>query len=94
MVGSMYRFHIFSGEKMTQLIVHKDKMQDILMVFLSRLQSDEIRLEFDEKHFLAEPVQERSVLDILAEQADDFGPEDLSMNVDHYLYGLPKRTGR
>ena len=25
---------------MTQLIAHKDKMQDILMVFLSRLQSD------------------------------------------------------
>jgi hypothetical protein len=43
---------------------------------------------------LAEPVPERSVLDILAEQADDFGPEDLSINVDHYLYGLPKRTGR
>jgi len=37
-------------------------------------------------------VQERSVLDILAEQADDFGSEDLSMNFDHYRYGLPTST--
>ncbi len=83
-----------TGEKMTQLIIHKDKMQDILMSFLSTLQTDEIRLEFDDKHFLAEPVQERSVLDILAEQAEDLGPPDLSMNVDHYLYGRPKKTGK
>jgi len=76
---------------MTQLIIPKDKMQDILMSFLSTLQTDEIRLEFDDKHFLAEPVRERTVLDMLAEQADDFGPADLSLNVDHYLYGHPKR---
>jgi antitoxin component of MazEF toxin-antitoxin module len=79
---------------MTQLIIHKDKIQDILMSYLSTLQTDEIRLEFDDKHFLAEPVMERSVLDILAEHAEDLGPEDLSLNVDHYLYGLPKRTGK
>ncbi|MCI5150617.1 MAG: hypothetical protein D3916_14740 [Candidatus Electrothrix sp. MAN1_4] len=36
--------------------------------------------------------QEKSVLDVLAEQADDLGPEDLSVNMDHYLYGLPKRS--
>jgi len=76
---------------MTQLVIHKDRIQDILLRFLSGIQADEIRLEFDDKHFLAEPVQEKSVLDILAEQADDLGPEDLSLNVDHYLYGLPKR---
>jgi hypothetical protein len=35
----------------------------------------------------------KSVLDLLAEQAEDLGPEDLSLNVDHYLYRLPKRTG-
>jgi len=37
---------------MTQLIIPKDKMQDVLMSFLSTLQTDEIRLEFDDKHFL------------------------------------------
>jgi antitoxin component of MazEF toxin-antitoxin module len=77
---------------MTQLIIHKDKMQEALMRFLSTIQTDEIRLEFDDKHFYAEPVQGKSVLDILAEQAEDMGPEDLSLNVDHYLYGLSKRS--
>lgn len=77
---------------MTQLIIHKDKMQEALMRFLSTIQTDEIRLEFDDKHFYAEPVQGKSVLDILAEQAEDMGPEDLSLNVDHYLYGRSKRS--
>jgi hypothetical protein len=40
------------------------------------------------KHFLAEPIQEKSVLDMLAEQAGDLGSDDLSINADHYLYGL------
>jgi hypothetical protein len=31
----------------------------------------------------------QSVLDILAEQAEDLVPEDLSINVYHYLYGAP-----
>jgi hypothetical protein len=79
---------------MTHLIIHKDEIQDILLSFLSGIQTDEIYLEFDGRHFWAEPVQERSVLDILAEQADDLGPEDMSLNVDYYLYGLPKRTER
>jgi|GEM_PF-6289178 len=45
------------------------KMQEALMRFLSTIQTDEIRLEFDDKHFFAEPVQGTSVLDVLAEQA-------------------------
>lgn len=45
------------------------------------------------KHFFADPVQEKSVLDMLAEQADDLGPDDF-INADHYLYGLPKQTGK
>ncbi len=77
---------------MTQLILHKDKLHDMLLRFLSGIQSDKIHLEFDEKHFLAQPVQEKSILDVLAEQADDLGPEDLSINMDHYLYGLPKKS--
>ena len=76
---------------MTQLILHKDKIHDMLLRFLSGIQTDEVHLEFDDKHFLAEPVQEKSVLDMLAEQADDLGPDDLSINADHYLYGLPKK---
>ena len=55
------------------------------------LSLDELRQNIESRK---SPEHERSVLDILAEQADDFGPEDLSMNVDHYLYGLPKKTGR
>jgi len=79
---------------MTQLFIHKDKMQDILMNYVSTLQTDEIRLEFDDKHFLVEPVQKRLVLDMLAEQADDLGADDLSLNVDHYLFGHFNRTGK
>jgi hypothetical protein len=55
---------------MTRLILHKDKMQDALTSFLSTIQTDEIRLKFDDKHFFAEPVQDKSVLDILAEQTE------------------------
>jgi hypothetical protein len=44
------------------------------------------------KHFLAEPFQEKSILDILADQADDLGTDDLSINADYYLYGLPKKS--
>ncbi len=36
-------------------------------------------------------TEEASVLDLLVSQAEDLGPKDLSMNVDYYLYGLPKR---
>lgn len=79
---------------MTQMTVHKEKIHEILLRFLNDLQADEIHLEFDEKHFLVQPVQEKTVLDMLAEQADDLGPEDLSLNTDHYLYGLPKRPKR
>jgi hypothetical protein len=32
-----------------------------------------------------------SVLETLSSQAEDLGPEDMSVNIDHYLYGLPKR---
>ena len=30
----------------------------------------------------------------LAEMAEDLGIPDLATNIDHYLYGLPKRTAQ
>ncbi|MGE0083362.1 MAG: hypothetical protein AB7S75_02975 [Desulfococcaceae bacterium] len=41
--------------------------------------------------FIVRPAELTSVLDTLISQADDLGAEDLSANVDHYLYGLPKK---
>ena len=55
------------------------------------LSLDELRQNIESRK---SPEHERSVLDILAEQAQDLGPADLSLNVDHYLYGLPRRMGK
>jgi len=76
---------------MTTLVVSKSKTQDLLKEFIANVKSNELKIEFDERLFVVRPVDEISVLDLLSSQAEDLGPEALSVNVDHYLYGLPKR---
>ena len=36
-------------------------------------------------------ARQRDPLAMIYEVAEDAGPADLSVNLDHYLYGLPKR---
>lgn len=76
---------------MKNLVVDKSEIRDLLAEFLAGIRVDEFNLEMDENSFVVRPVEEASVLDILSANASDLGPEDLSANVDHYLYGLPKR---
>jgi antitoxin component of MazEF toxin-antitoxin module len=76
---------------MTRLTIRKNKLQQFLLGFIDNIQSDEVKIEFDDEHFVIRNVEKTSVLDKLISEAEDLGPEDLSINVDHYLYGLPKR---
>jgi len=76
---------------MTTVIVQKTSLQDVFTEFIANLKVNELKIEFDEKRFVVRPVEEASILDLLSSEADDLGPDDLSINVDHYLYGLPKR---
>jgi len=76
---------------MKNLFVRKTRVQDLLTKFIAGIKVDELRLEIDKKNFIVRQVEKTSVLDILSSQAEDLGPEDMSANVDHYLYGLPKR---
>jgi hypothetical protein len=77
--------------KMKNLVVRKTRVQDLLTEFIAGINVDELRLEIDKKSFIVRQVEKTSVLDILSSQAEDLGPEDMSINVDCYLYGLPKR---
>ncbi|OQX21308.1 MAG: hypothetical protein BWK80_33880 [Desulfobacteraceae bacterium IS3] len=76
---------------MKNIVTDKDRIQDLLAEYISGIAADKLRIEFDEKVFIIRPAEETSVLDILSSQAEDLGPIDMSANVDHYLYGLPKR---
>lgn len=76
---------------MTTVIVQKTSLQDVFTEFITNLKVNELKIEFDEKRFVVRPVEETSILDMLSSEADDLGPADLSINVDHYLYGLPKQ---
>ena len=46
----------------------------------------------EDERFVIRKAERTSVLDKLIEGAEDLGPKDLSINIDHYLYGLPKRS--
>ena len=76
---------------MKSFIVRKTGIQDLLSEFIASVRVDELRIEIDQDAFVVRPIEKTSVLDILSSQAEDLGPEDMSANVDHYLYGLPKR---
>ncbi len=76
---------------MTTIVMKKSKIQDFITEFINNFSVDEFKIEFDKNFFAVRPVEETSVLDILASEAEDMGPEDLSVNIDHYLYGLPKK---
>lgn len=57
---------------------------------------DETRLtiiieQADEPDVKAGAPGERDPLATIYEIAEDAGPADLSVNLDHYLYGLPKQ---
>ena len=76
---------------MESLTINKEKIQDFITEFIDNIDTNEIKIEFDKKHFIIQKNEKDSVLDLLISQATDLGPEDLSINVDHYLYGLPKK---
>jgi hypothetical protein len=76
---------------MKNIVTDKDRIQDLLAEYISGISADKLRIEFDENVFIVRPAEETSVLDMLSSQAEDLGPIDMSANVDHYLYGLPKR---
>ena len=63
----------------------------MLTEFIEKISSDEVRIEFDEEQFIVRKTHHTSILDKLISEAEDLGPEDLSINVDHYLYGLPPK---
>ncbi len=77
--------------EMKRFVVGKEAIQELFAEYIAGINSDKLRIEFDETSFIVRPIEESSVLDILSAHADDLGPEDMSANVDHYLYGLPKR---
>ena len=77
--------------KMKNLVAGKDRIQDLFAEYISGIAGDKLRIEFDENVFMVRPAEEKSVLDILSSQAENLGSEDMSANVDHYLYGLPKK---
>lgn len=76
---------------MTTLVIKRNRVQDFISEFINRFGADEFKVESDKNFFAVRPVEETSILDILASEAEDMGPEDLSSNTDHYLYGLPKK---
>ena len=76
---------------MTRLTIRKNKLNDVLTSFIENIRSEEVCIEYDEERFVIRKAERTSVLDKLIEEAEDLGPEDLSVNIDHYLYGLPKR---
>ena len=76
---------------MTTMVIKKNSLQDFITEFINKFTTDEFKIEFDKNFFAVRPIEETSVLDILASEAEDIGPEDLSANIDHYLYGLPKK---
>jgi len=76
---------------MKNFIASKGSVQGLLTEYLSGIAVDKLRIESDENVFTVRPAEEISVLDILSSQAEDLGPADMSANVDHYLYGLPKK---
>jgi len=77
---------------MTTLVVTKNDIQTFLTKFINNIKTDEFKIEFDEKAFSVRATEQYSVLDRLSSQAEDLGPEDLSANVDRYLYGLPGKN--
>jgi hypothetical protein len=76
---------------MTTLVVTKNEIQTFLTEFINNIKADEFKIEFDERAFSVRATEQYSVLDRLSSQAEDLGPEDLSANVDRYLYGLPRK---
>jgi len=76
---------------MKNLVVTKDKIQDLLTEYIAGIHADRLTIEFDHNCFTVRPVGQPSVLDTLISQAEDLGTEDMSANVDHYLYGLPMK---
>ena len=76
---------------MKSLTISKSEIQDFLTKFINNIDSNKIKVEFDEKYFVIQKIGQTPVLDLLISQAEDLGAEDLSINVDHYLYGLPKK---
>lgn len=77
---------------MTTLVVTKNEIQTFLTEFINNIKADEFKIEFDERAFSVRATEQYSVLDRLSSQAEDLGPEDLSANVDRYLYGLPGKN--
>jgi len=77
---------------MTTLVVTKNDIQTFLTKFINNIKTDEFKIEFDERAFSVRATEQYSVLDRLSSQAEDLGPEDLSANVDRYLYGLPGKN--
>ena len=76
---------------MKSLTINKDEIDDLITEFIDNIDSNELKIKFDKKRFVIQKNEEASVLDLLISQAADLGPEDLSINVDHYLYGLSKK---
>lgn len=74
---------------MTTVIVQKTGLQDIFTEFIANVKANELKIEFDENCFVVRPIEEVSILDTLSSEAGDLGIDDLSLNVHHYLYGLP-----
>jgi predicted DNA-binding antitoxin AbrB/MazE fold protein len=54
---------------------------------------DETRLKIliEDEPQVVDSVHPPDPLATIYEAAEDAGPADLSVNLDHYLYGLPKR---
>ncbi len=73
---------------MDNIVAAKDRVYDLLTEYIAGISAEKFRIEFDENSFTVMPADEISVLDILSSQAEDLGPEDMSANVDHYLYGI------
>ncbi len=76
---------------MKSVVVAKHEIQNLLAEYIAGVGVDNLIIEFDETSFVARPFDETSILDVLSANADDLGTEDMSINVDHYLYGHPKR---
>jgi hypothetical protein len=75
------------------MVIKKNSLQDFITEFINKFNTDEFKIEFDKNFFAVRPIEETSVLDLLASEAYDIGPEDLSANIDHYLYGTFTKFG-
>lgn len=75
---------------MQTLTINKNNLLTFIEDFIKKIESDKVKIEFDETHLLINKEDETCVFDELISKAADLGPEDLSINVDHYLYNLPK----